>query len=722
MFRFTTFVLLFFVTLALVRPATSQDLPGKAGILSAYRIQASITLDGILSEPQWQEAKRIPGLTQHEPLSGIPGQERTEIAVLYDDDNLYIGFWGYDSNPDEIVAKKLWRDFGWGDEDNFQIIIDPYDDDRNGYLFAVNANGAIADALVADNGFKYNADWDGVWECAARITDEGWFAEIVIPLSNMRFHEGEETQWGINFEREVMRTQETMRWTGWESDRDFNQVSEAGTLAGLRRLHSPNLVDIRPYGVGGMREQRNTDVETVFDAGLDVDYRVTPTTRLSLTVNPDFAQVESDRLQINLTRFSIFYPEKRKFFLEGKEFFDFQMGFDTRPFYSRRIGLDEDGNEIPIIGGLRMLQKDGSSSLGALVMQTAEHGESATANYAAARYKHDILEQSHIGFLGVNKIQDGEVNTVYAGDFRYSTSSFMGDKNLSGGVILAQSLTSDRAEKHGGAQRVYIAYPNDFLDAYAVASRVDDRFNPEVGYLKRRSFRTYYTRWDFEPRPSFLPFIRKFQFRPLELDYYESDETGELENLNYTFRPLAIQFQSGDEIKFDVVRLAERIPRRFNIFGDVYLEPDTYWYTQYWVQGGTSASRPLSMSGWFATGEFYNGNRTFWGGGTSWKLSKHLILIGEYSRSDIELPNGAFSTEEVAGRVNFATSSKLFGSVFAQYNNEHESILLNFRINWIPKPGADVYLVVNQAWAKEDSEFLLTDTTILSKVVWRFEM
>jgi uncharacterized protein DUF5916 len=691
--------------------------------IHALQVAESPALDGMLTEGCWEKAQRISNFQMRDPDPGKPVSERTEVAIVYTSDALYIGIWAFDKNPDGIIANKMARDFSWGNEDNFEIIIDPYNDDRNGYLFVINPNGAKADALVADNGKKFNGAWDGIWDVKTTVNDLGWFAEIELPYSTLRTPNKKEQVWGINFERNIRRKLETAMWQGWSRDDNLERISNAGTLTGISTIRTGNYVDLRPYATAGIEKKRSEESITLGDVGLDANYLISPTVRLSVTVNPDFAQVEDDEVRINLSRYPLYFPEKRKFFLEGQEFYDFRMGADTEPFYSRRIGLSDKRKEVPIVAGARVLAKTNGTAIGAMTMQTAKAGGAESTNYSAVRVKQDIFDESYVGFLAVNKYDQGEVNTTYAGDFKYTNSELFGDKNFGLGVMLAQSFTSDAENKHGGAQRIYMEYPNDFIHWYGVASRVGKNFNPESGFLRRTSFRTYYTRLDINPRPDkIIPFIRRINIRPLEVDYYEDDVTGQIENMTATWRPLGISFTSGEYLRFDVMRYAERIPEPFEIDEKLIIDPDTYWYTQYEVEFQTFEAREFSGSIEYAWGDFYRNLATSIQLDATWRTSKYLALSADFEHKEISLDPGLIIRQAAGGRVTFALSPALFGSVFAQWEREEEELLLNFRVNWIPNPGSDLYFVINQRWAKDAGIFLLNDTVILSKIVWRFEV
>lgn len=501
-------------------PAAAQAVPDT---LRAYPLETPIDVDGRLVEEAWSRAMHITRFTQRELQVGRPATERTEVAVLYDSEALYIGFWGFDRNPGGIAARKMRRDFSWGSEDNFEVILDTYHDRRNGYLFVVNPNGAKADAAVIDNGSRVNKDWDGVWYASVRITDRGWFAELKIPLSTLKFPSLPEQEWGINFERNIRRKREQVLWQGWSRDSDLEQVARGGILTGLRGLTSVRLVEAKPYTLGGVENRRAAPWKTVSHVGGDVNYLLTPTVKLTLTVNPDFAQVEADRTQVNLTRFSLSYPEKREFFLEGREFFDFVLNSRDRPFFSRRVGLDRHGEPQTILGGARLLAKLGGTTLGAMSLETAGLDDTPATNFTVLRWKQDVLRESTVGLISVTKIQPGRINTTYGADLRYATSHLFGERSFAAGLSMAQSYTSDAAGRTGTAHRLFFNYPNDLVEFEGSWNRAGADFNPEVGFLRRRAYQEFYGSLKFKPRPGAIPWVRQMEFKPLDINYYLDD-------------------------------------------------------------------------------------------------------------------------------------------------------------------------------------------------------
>ena len=701
-----------------VSPSRAQI--SRPDTIRACYTEQSVRLDGDLSEPAWQQAGRISNFTQRELDEGHPATELTEVAVAYDAKNLYIGAWCFDREPHGIVAQKMKRDFDYDTEDNFEVIIDTYRDRRNGYLFVANPNGARFDALVRDNGKQVNESWDGVWDVKARVTPEGWCAEFEIPFSTLKFSPAGEQVWGINFERNIRRKREQVLWQGWSRDSELEQVTRAGTLLGIHGIGSVRLVELKPYGLAGVEEEVGTGRDGVGQAGGDLNYLITPSMKLNLTANTDFAQVESDRLQVNLTRFSLFYPEKREFFLEGRDYFDFSLGHSIQPFYSRRIGLAPDRSTIPILGGLRLLGKTGKTTLGGMSIQAARKDTIPTTNYTVLRWKRDILRQSSIGLMGVGKIEPDRQNSVYGADFLYSTSTLFGDKTFAAGGALAQSYTSDRGDKRGLAHRLFLDFPNDKIDFSAIWDRSGIGFNPETGFLRRENYQMFMMDMRFKPRPASMPWFQQLVFKPFDFNYYIDDGTHELQSLWSEFRPLGFTTRSGEFFESNVQRLAENLTEDFEIHEGVVIPRGEYWFTRYELQFATFPGRPVSGYLFYQWGDFYEGRRTEWTLAGTFQPNKHLSISPDFTLNRVDLPSGRFTVDEVGARLDLALNPDLFGSLFGQWNNDEETLLVNFRVNWIPTPGTDFYFVVDRTIDTHGGHWESSDTTVLTKLVWRF--
>ena len=676
-------------------------------------------VDGELNEPCWQKVDKISNFTQQELNEGAPATEKTQIGIIYTKQALYIGIWCFDSEPDKIVAKEMKRDFRSRGEDNVEIVIDTYHDLRNAYHFIINPNGARMDELITDEGGRGNVDWNGVWDVRTKITDKGWFAEMEIPFSTLKFSNSPHQTWGINFERNISRKNERVLWQGWSRNYYLEQVSQAGVLTGLDNINSGHFVELLPYVTAGVEKETGSKTETVLHAGGDMNYLVTSNLKLNGTLFTDFSQVESDRAIINLTRFSVYYPEKRAFFLEGRDAFSFgqRKGLPTM-FYSRQIGI-KDGEQIPIIAGLRLIGKAGRTNIGALSMVTQAKGDEPTTNYTVMRLKQDVGRQSNIGMIMTAKNSRNVHNYVYGADGNYVTSNFMGNNNLSIGGSVTGSSTFNGKDSSDVSYAMYISSDNDKVEFDAAYARVGEDFDPQIGFMRRKNYKLVYTELQFNPRPSFLPWIRQMEIKPIDVDAYFTDDTNELESLGSEWRPLGFGTKSGDWFEWNIQYFYDRLDEPFEIHEGVVLPTGGYWWPRQEFQLYTYGGRKISLMGETSFGKYYTGTRTEVAVASVYKVNRHFSLRADYEYNRLRFPEGAFETHSFGGRAEYAFTTQLFSTFFGQWNNEDKQFLLNFRVNWIPVIGSDFYLAVNQLYDTQ-GKFKVADTTILAKLIWRF--
>ncbi|MGD2070135.1 MAG: DUF5916 domain-containing protein, partial [Gemmatimonadota bacterium] len=506
---------------------------------------------------------------------------------------------------------------------------------------------------------------------------------------------------------------------GWSRDHDLETLSQAGALSGLGELSGVKLIEARPYALAGTEWREGLDRDGRSSAGLDLSYLPTPSWKLNLTVRPDFAQVESDREEVNLTRFSLFFPERRTFFLEGSEFFDFGLGSDVRPFYSRRIGLAEDRSEVPIDVGLRALGKQGGTTFGAMALHTAATEAVEAADFGVVRWRQDVLDESSVGVLAVGRRGGGSSHATYGVDLRYATSELFGEKEFEARLALAQSWSSDRSDRFGLAHELRVEYPNDLVEFFASWSRAGEDFEPRVGFVRRIGYQHLASELALLPRPAFLPAVQQLEIKPFELSWYRDDSTGELQSLYFELVPLAFTLRSGDSFELNLQRRADSPTEPFELFEGAEIPPGRYWFTRWAVEASTFRARPLSGSIEVVGGEFYLGSRTEYAAGARWRANRNLTLSADWEHNRIELSGDRFLVDEIAGRLDYAISPTLFGALAGQWNSEDEEFIVNFRLNWIPRPGSDLYLVVNELADSEDVRWRPRRTTVLSKLVWR---
>lgn len=695
--------------------------------MTAGYTEEHIELDGRLDEKAWQDAVKISNFTQRELNFGEPASERTEVALIFDNDHIYIGVWCYDSRPDKIIAKELRRDFNYGLDDNFIIILDTYNDKRNGFMFVTNPNGARGDLQIFNNGGSRNAFWNGVWDVRTTVTSEGWFAEFKIPFYTLKYRMGLDKQvWGINFERNIRRKREQSRWQGWSRDNRIEQVNQAGSLIGLDRLEDKQFVEVKPYGLAG-GEYSGENTGAVGNAGGDINYLITPTYRLNVTFNTDFAQVEADQQQINITRFPLFFPELREFFLEGDDFFD--MGFGGNriiPFYTRRIGLSEqdDGSleTVPIIAGARLLGKEANSTVGLMSLQTASRGDTPGQNFTVGSWRQDVGRQSVVGAMTVNKFERGRWHTTTGVNGRFSTAKFLGNRNLDmGGAFIKTHNTDDGWVGDAFAYRAFVSYPNDQINIFASTQRSPAPFDPEVGLMRRRNFRESYAQINLRPRPkSRMLWIRQFDFTPGALTYTQFDDTKEIQSFDYQFRYFGFDTRSGERIGFDYRVVSEGLRGDFEISPGVVIPTGSYWWRQHEAEFQSFQGRTFSLYSKFIIGEFYDGTSTQTRSNLLWRTSKYFNISLRYEKNVIDLPYGSFETDLIGSRIEYALNPNVFGSVLTQWNSAQDEFNLNFRLQIIPKIGTDFFLIINQIYDTTSGTWVSERGTVLGKLIWRF--
>ncbi len=691
--------------------------------LQAQFIDEPIKIDGNLNKTVWKNAVKISDFTQRELIQGAKSTEKTEVAILFSNDKMYVGIWCYDNQPKEIIAKENKRDFNYNIDDNFIFIIDTYNDKRNGFMFVTNPNGARADLQVFNNGGSTNIFWNGVWNVKTTVNSEGWFAEMEIPLYTLKYRADiKEQVWGINFERNIRRKREQVRWKAWNRNNRIEQVNLAGEIHGLNQLSNKKFVEIKPYAIGG-GERANSKIRPVGNLGGDVNYLITPTYRLNLTFNTDFAQVEADQQQVNITRFPLFFPELREFFLEGEDYFNFGFGGNRIiPFYTRKIGLNEQRQTVPIIAGARILGKENRQTLGLMSLQTAETPSQLSTNYTTASWRQDIGKQSVIGAMTTHKIDKNAWHSTTGVNGRYSTSKFLGNKNLDIGGAYIQSHEHDTTfNRQAYAYRAFVHYQNDFLTIFASNQKSPAAFNPEMGLMRRRDFKESFALINLKPRPKkWLKWIRQFDFVPTGLTYTQYNTNNSVQSFEYQIRYLGFETKKGEKIGFDYKIMAEGLKDSFSISEGVLIPDSTYWWRQYEFEISTFTGRTLSMYNKFITGQFYDGKSLQTTSEVLWRANKHFNLLVRYNHNNVRLPAGSFQINLLSTRIEYAVNPMVFGSVLSQWNSAADEFSMNFRLQVIPKVGTDFYFIVNQIYDTSSGAFNHIRTTVLGKLVWRF--
>ena len=686
--------------------------------LVSYRINTSINFDGNPDDSVWKSIKHISNFTQRELNFGQPASEKTETSILYDNNNLYIGVWCYQKETGKITAKFMSRDFDVDNDDVFGILISPFNDKRNGYLFVINPNGARADAQV--NGDNDNLSWNGVWDAKSIRNDSGWFAEIVIPFSTFQFKKDSIQTWAINFGRTIRYKQEEDRWQGWSRDYSFENFGNTGTLTGIRDIGYAKHFEFKPYALGGFQKLENDKITYPGKLGADLNVNITPTLKLNLTTNTDFAQVEADQVQVNLTRFNLYYPEKRDFFLEAADNFTMYLGNGNELFYSRRIGI-QDFQPVNIIGGARLFGKIGKSDIGFLSLQTASVDSVPSTNNTVFRYKYNIGEQSYIGGILTSRINSNSSNQVVGIDANYTTSHFLKNKNLVFAGLVSQSIDDYKTKNSSLAYRIYCDYPNDLIDHFIAISSLQQNFNPELGFLTRNNYNAFNWLLYFAPRWFTKYGIKQFDFSPYDLSYFVTQSTKQLESWTNQVRPFGFILKSGDFFQFNLLQSYDRLDNEFSLTDSAIIPVGKYHMHNSEFQIGSYQSRKLWAQLIYNWGKFYTGNIETLTGSVGINLSKHFNLRTDYTYNNVQLPVAIVHSNQLAQYINYAFTTKLDISFFGQWNSLDDIMLFNFRLHWIPKIGTDLYVVYNRGYEQLNKLDLLKpqSSTGVAKFVWR---
>jgi hypothetical protein len=687
----------------------------------------TVRLDGMLAEAFWEQADVINDLRQQEPDEGAPATEATEVRIAIDGTNLYVAVMAFDREPDRVVSRILARDrimesrfdgLQFAGDDAVAILFDTFHDSRNAFVFATNPNGAEFDALITDEGAEINVDWRAVWQVAATRNDQGWSAEIAIPLRTLRYPGGAREPWGFNVYRAIRRKNEMVLWQSWSRDNEgFLRVSRAGHLVGMEDLprHGIN-AEVKPYVLGGTRQELDTlgqtPVEGQVKAGLDVKSELLPGLVLDLTLNTDFAQVEVDDEQVNLTRFSLFYPEKRDFFLENAGIFDlgFRGGFGPPPyqlFFSRRIGIGEDG-EIPMLGGARLTGRVGGQTVGFMTVLTAKSGDVPVTGHTVARIKRDIGENNFLGLMVTDRREGNRSNTVAAVDGSFWLRPTL---NLKG--FYTRSFTSGP----GGDDHTYSVtadYSTDLVGALFQHLTVGPEARADLGFITRTDIRQTRGEFRLSPRPG------RWGIRVIETSVegeYISTNDGRMQDWEMSFA-VDPEFESGDSFRAMLDIGETQLDEGFLLADSIPIASGRYDARS--IRLFVNSSRHRALVGRLRGGweQFYEG--TLWSVEPSVSLSPSpqvsLELAQEWNWVDV--PNGELTFNITSLRFGYAFSTKLTTNALLQYNSLDNTVSANLRLNFIHRPGSDLFIVLTERRGVEDRLWDLSSRGVVAKLTY----
>ncbi|MBI2185636.1 MAG: carbohydrate binding family 9 domain-containing protein [Acidobacteria bacterium] len=729
--------------LAQVGPATSpggQDNSGRRTV-TAVRLAdgESIALDGRLDEPFWSRAVPAADFMQIDPANGTPATERTEVRIVFNRDALYLGVTCFDSEPDRWFGWQLRRDERLFSDDGFMWTIDTFLDGRTGYFFEMNPSGLMADSLMGPSGD--NREWDGIWNARARRSEIGWTLEIEIPFRTLNFNPDNDT-WGINFQRVVRRKNEESIWMGWARNQGLRRMTNAGLLAGIREVTQGHGLDIKPYGLVSSLASpgRGTPAMTTdASAGLDLFYNPTPLLRANFTVNTDFAQTEVDQRQVNLTRYSLFFPEQRDFFLDGATFFDFasdsggggtmfgpvERGNEERliPFFSRRIGLSAEGTPQTIDFGTKVTGQAGAQDVGLLHVRTGEDAGFGSEDFTVARVKRRVLRQSSVGGLYTRRdprLAGAGATHMVGLDARLATSTFLRDQNLEGsGWVLYNSQPGSPGGR--GALGASLLYPNDLWNARIDAAEIQEHFDSAIGFVSRRAYRQYSQAVEFGPRPANHPTIRQVMVGG-RVDTLTDLNNGLLKR-NIVVQPAQVQFHSQDNFRLTFFRRYERLDTPFPIARGITLPVGAaYTFHRYRLFVSTANRRRLAVNSSIEVGEFYSGRRAEQAAAVSVRVRPGLFFAAAGQWNHVTLPEGRFTTRlyRIVGETQLSPFIAFTNTI--QYDSQSSVLGWQSRFRWIVTPGSDLYVVYTHNWRDDPllDRFSTLDNRLASKILYTY--
>jgi Domain of unknown function (DUF5916)/Carbohydrate family 9 binding domain-like len=696
--------------------------------LAVGTLKEEIRMDGRLEEADWQNAPFTDALRTTVPVENGEPSARTEVRVLASEKNLVIGIRCADEDPAGIVRFAKLRDADLENEDHVRIVLDPFLDGQSGYVFAVNAYGARFDALVSNRGESENADWDAVWEAAATVDAEGWSVEIRIPIQSIYFKKGL-SEWGFNVERRIQRKQESIRWANVRRDQWFIQTSRAGLLTGLPKFNYGIGMNVRPSLVNSATKTGGKGgTKYLIEPSLDASQRIGPNVLATVTANTDFAETEVDTRQTNLTRFPLFFPEKRSFFLEGSDIFEFGFGTGSNtvlPFFSRRIGLFR-GNEVPLLAGAKLNGRTGKTAFGGLAMRTRglETAEDTlgAANLGVFRLRQNVMKESTVGIIGSVGDPQGRGGSWMSGaDFTFQTTRFRQDKNF---LVGAWGLLARRDDLDGdrSALGFKIDYPNDRWDCAFTYARIGENFDPSLGFVPRRGVHYLRGGATFAPRPQ-NGWLRQM-FHELYLTYI-AELDGNWQTYRIFTAPINWRLESGDRIEANFYPQGEQLTEPFRIAEGVEIPAGKYHFTRWRLETEFAAKRRLNGQAAWWFGSFYGGTLHEIQLEAAWIPTQLVGFELAGVRNIGRLPWGDFDQTLAGLRVRFNVTPDLQLNSFLQYDTESRELGWNARIHWIFSPLGDAFLVFNHNTLDSPGpgdRWLLRNRQLVAKVRYNFRV
>lgn len=703
----------------------------------AVRVNTAPVLDGKLDDLVWQQADVVTDFHQNRPGDHATPSEPTELYVVYTSDALYIAARMYDSSPELIAAPTLRHGQGLPFDDRLVIILDPFNQGRAGYRFETNLNGVRHDALYTSSS-SFTLNWNTIWDTATSVDGNSWVAEVEIPFKSLPFDPSLDT-WGFNFGRGIRRRNEEMAWVSL--DRSYNPTI-MGEMTGMEGMDQGVGLDIVPsFAAIRQRQFSPSGSNENFEPSLDAFYRLTPSLNAALTINTDFSATEVDNRQVNLGRFNLFFPEKRDFFNNDSDLFQFgnisgMAGGNSassggsrenaRPYFSRKLGLSASGAPVDLNYGGRISGRVGRFNIGALAIRQDENAGVNSSDLLITRVSANVLDDSRIGFI----YTDGDPtsnsdNSVAGADFQYINNQLSNGRRLQGNVFFQQSNTQGMS----GDDASYgfgLAYPasEGFRTRFAYKV-VEDNFNPAMGFVNRSNIEDFTADFGYTHFFESGPF--QTAFGGIDMQRIELIDDG-LQTEVFSYRLLELETRSRDRITLNHFESKEVVRNPFAIFrqtgNEVYIQPGNYDFGETQLGFNTAGQREFSSSVNYRTGDFFNGERVNINGSFTWNQSRNFSMSLRYDWNDIELPQGDFTTRLSSVNSQVAFSPTLYWISLVQYDNISEEVGINTRLQWVPRAGQEAFVVLNynlQDWDQDNTfNTAFSDLSVKFRYTFRF--
>ncbi len=683
------------------------------------RITTPPVIDGVLDDAVWQQADAITNFRQTQPVLDAEPSEGNIAYLLYDDDNLYIGFRAFDSDPSTIVANEMRRDADMEPNDHMVVMLDTFSDRRNAFGFSMNPAGALVDARIENNN-NWNSQWNGIWDGKAKIDAEGWTVEMVIPFKTMSFDPNNDT-WGLEIIRRIRRKNERMRWANISQNRNDVYVAAFGNMAGLEGLQQGLGLDIIPTFALQTRKNRPIgDSDQIGVTGGDIIYRVTPSLTAQVTINSDFSDAPVDQVQNNIGRFSLFFPETRDFFLNDADIFQFG-GLNQEngiPFFSRRMGIINTGEALDLKFGAKMTGRVGDLNVGVISTHIEGKHELDSQDLSVVRVSTGVLGESRVGMI----FTDGDANSnegsrLYGSDFQYRNSNMFGGNVLIGDAWVQKS-DNPGVDADDMAYGLKLDYPNDIVQLQSFFREIQPNFNPKLGFVNRSGIRHYETSGRLRKRNNGDAALRLIDtgWRWTRIE----DMNGNLQTEERIMKIVEMATQANDRVETNYIGVREVLDAPFQISRGVILPPGDYQFDRQRIRLQSNNGRMLSGEFRYRWGNFWTGTVKEYEGFVELRPMAQFFTAINYQVVQAKLPQGNFDFAITRLNVDFNLTPRMTWQNLLQHNSVSKTVGWNSRLRWELQPGNIFFFVINQGWEIEDGSYMPINTGFTGKLRWTF--